>query len=105
MLAVAGPDGTTEAFGYFGDGLRAKRTNAGGTVLNIWDDQNLVLETDPAQAVLAHYSDWPGFWGGLASQRRSGVSSFYGFDLQASSRVLVSLGGTITDSYAFKAFG
>lgn len=37
--------------------------------------------------------------------RRSGASHFYGFDLQRSARVLVSVGGTVTDSYTFKAFG
>jgi RHS repeat-associated protein len=37
--------------------------------------------------------------------RRSGASSFYGFDLQSSARVLVSVGGAVTDSYTFKAFG
>jgi RHS repeat-associated protein len=33
------------------------------------------------------------------------VSSFYGFDSQASTRILVSIGGLITDVYLFKAFG
>jgi len=31
-----------------------------------------------------HYTDYPGMWGGLASQRRGSVSSFYGFDSQGS---------------------
>jgi hypothetical protein len=36
---------------------------------------------------------------------RGGDSSFYGFYLQASARVRVSVGGAVTDSYTFKAFG
>ncbi len=53
----------------------------------------------------AHYSDSPGEWGGLASERRGSVSSFYGFDQQSNTRILVSIGGNITDSYLYKAFG
>lgn len=33
------------------------------------------------------------------------VTSSYGFDLQASARVLVSVGGAVIDSYMFKDFG
>ncbi len=53
----------------------------------------------------AHYTDFPGEWGGLASERRGSVSSFYGFDQQANSRILVSIGGNITDNCLYKAFG
>ena len=44
-------------------------------------------------------------WGGLASERRGGVSSFYGFDQQANTRILSSLDGNVTDDYLYKAFG
>src|SRR5260221_547553 len=66
LTSVASPDGTTESYGYFAEHLRAKKVNAGGTVLFVWDDQNLVLETDTSQVIQAHYSDWAGYWGGLA---------------------------------------
>ena len=41
----------------------------------------------------------------MTSQRRSGTSSFYGADSQSSNRILVSLGGAITDNYILKSFG
>ncbi len=51
------------------------------------------------------FIDFPGEWGGLSSERRGSTSNFYGFDQQANSRILVSIGGNITDSYLYKAFG
>ncbi len=51
------------------------------------------------------YTDFPGYWGGLSSQRRGGASGFFGYDSQGSSRILVSVGGVVTDNYSFKAFG
>src|SRR5205085_6450671 len=42
---------------------------------------------------------------GPSSLRQSGTSSFLGFDLQSSVRILVSVGGIVTDRYTYKAFG
>ena len=94
-----------ESYTYSDDGLRKQKVNAGGTTNFVWDDQNVLLETDVNQITLAHYTDYPGYWGGLASQRRSGASNFYGFDSQGSTRILVSIGGVVTDSYSYRAFG
>lgn len=44
-------------------------------------------------------------WGGLVSQNRSGTSNWYGFDLAGNTRILVSIGGVVTDSYSYRAFG
>jgi RHS repeat-associated protein len=71
----------------------------------LWDEQNVLLETNTSNVVQARYTDYPGYWGGLASQSRSSVSSYYGFDSQGSTRILVSSAGVITDSYAYKVFG
>ncbi len=54
---------------------------------------------------MAHYTDFPGAWGGLTSQRRGGASGYFGFDSQASTRILVSEAGVVTDRYAFTGFG
>jgi RHS repeat-associated protein len=105
MTRVALPDGTVETHAYSADGHR-QRKDVGATVQRyVWDDENVLLELDGSLVTQVRYTDFPGFWGGLASQRRSGVSNFYGFDLQANSRILVSVGGAITDNYTFKAFG
>ena len=59
--------------------------------------------TDAGLVTQAHYTDFPGVWGGLASERRSGVSSFYGFDQQSNTRILASINGNVTDGYLYKA--
>src|SRR5580700_229946 len=53
------------------------------------------------------YTDYPGMWGRLTSQRSSaGVSSFYVPDMSGNMRLLVaSDGATVTDTYAYRAFG
>ena len=71
----------------------------------VWDGQNVLEEADANLLPAAHYTDYPGQWGGLASMWRGDESHFYGFDMQSSSRILVSVGGVVTDSYAYKAFG
>ncbi len=64
----------------------------------------MLIETDGNLVTQAHYTDFPGVWGGLASEQRGGVSSFYGFDQQANTRILVSPAGAVTDGYLYKAF-
>jgi RHS repeat-associated protein len=41
----------------------------------------------------------------LASQYRGSASSFYAFDSQYSTRILVSVGGLVTDSYNYTSWG
>ena len=105
LSKVAFSDGTSESYEYKSDGLRTKKTNGSGTTLFTWDESNVLLETDNTLALQARYTDYPGYWGGLASQRRGATSSYYGFDSQGSTRILVSQAGVITDSYSFKANG
>ena len=85
--------------------MRQKKVNSSGTVIFVRDGQNMLIEIDANLITQAHYTDSPGMWGGLASERRGSVSSFYGFDPQSNTRILVSIGGNITDSYLYKAFG
>jgi RHS repeat-associated protein len=87
------------------DGLRKSQTTASGTTLFTYDEPLVLLETTTAGALQARNTDYPGEFGGLASQNRGGASSFYGYDSQGSTRILVSAGGLITDSYSYKVFG
>ena len=105
LTNIANPDGSSIQSVYSQDGLRKSKTTEGATTLYTWDEQNVLLETSTAGALLARNTDYPGYWGGLASQNRSGVSSFYLFDSQGTTRALTSLAGLITDSYILKAFG
>ena len=105
MLSLQKADGTNESYLYSQDGLRKKKTNAIATTLFTWDEQNVLLETNTSGVLGARNTDFPGYWGGLASQNRGGVSNYFGYDSQGSVRILTSVLGAITDVYAYMAFG
>jgi YD repeat-containing protein len=104
-LAKVASGAAVEAYCYAADGKRRRIETADRLVLLVWDGENLLLESDGALVTHARWSAFADSWGGVVSQRVSGVSSFYGLDLQRTVRVLVSTAGLITDRYAFKAFG
>ncbi len=85
--------------------MREEKVNSSGTVYYVGDGENVLIETDANLITQAHYTDFPGMWGGLNSVRRGGVSSFYGFDQQSNTRILASMNGNVTDDYLYKAFG
>ncbi len=105
LASYADAKGNSEQFLYSANGLKKKRVNASGTTLFTYDEAALLLETDASLNLQARYTNRPKTWGGLASQNRSGVSSWYGFDSQMCARILVSSAGLITDSYSWKVFG
>ncbi len=81
--------GGVETYTYSADGMRQKEVNSSGTVIFVRDGQNVLIETDANLVTQAHYTDFPGEWGGLSSERRGSTSSFYGFDQQLNSRILI----------------
>jgi RHS repeat-associated protein len=95
----------TETYTYSADGKRRQKVSASGTTNFVWDEENVLAEQDQNGVTQAQYTQLPGIWGGLVSQRRSGVSSYYGFDLAGNTRALLSPAAVITDSYSYKAFG
>jgi hypothetical protein len=95
----------TETYTYAGDGKRRQKVTGSGTTNFIWDGENVLAEQDQNQVTQAQYTHSPGTWGGLTSQRRLGVSSFFGFDPAGNTRALVSPAAAITDRYSYKAFG
>jgi RHS repeat-associated protein len=98
----------------------------------VWDRQNVLQELDGTDSLIAHYTDFPGRWGGLSSVRlaqgsplpgsqfnavsfgggrfnqagsSSGGSRFYLFDQQASTRYLLTTIGSVSDRYLYRGFG
>jgi len=55
--------------------------------------------------VQAHYTDFPGAWGGLVSMRQGGASRFFAFDPSQNTRALTDGSGNVTDTYVYTAFG
>ena len=99
LASYADSNGNSDQFLYSDDGLKKKRVSGSTTTLFTYDESALLLETNTSGVVQARYTNAPKTWGILASQNRSGVSSFYGLDSQGSARILVSSAGLITDSY------
>ena len=105
LTGVAYPVGTIGTYAYSADGMRQKEVTTDGEADFVWDGVNVLLEADAAGSTQADYTDYPGMWGGLVSERRSGASSYYGTDLQASVRMLLSGAAAVTDQYLYRAFG
>ena len=51
------------------------------------------------------YVQSPGVWGGLVRQYEAQGMQYFGFDFTGSTRLVGRPGGTVTDSYDYKAFG
>ena len=93
LVNIANPDGSSEQNTYSADGLRKSKTTGGPTnsavvaascSLNhanpgmIWDNQNLLLETNTRNVVLARYTDFPGKTGYLWLRLASSLASLGG---------------------------
>jgi|GEM_PF-2171931 len=73
----------------------------------IWDElsDNVQMETDENDVPTVVYTHRPERFGELISQERSGVTSYYSYDGQHSTRLLTDDNENITDTYIFSAFG
>ena len=106
MTSVQLPGGVGLAYGYDADGRRVSTSMAGVTTTALWDEASpygdIVTETDATGALLAAYT-----LAGteLISQRRGGSTQYTLQDAQGSVRALTNSAGSITDRYAYDAFG
>ena len=105
LIQVALPTGTVDTFAYNGDGQRVQKQDSSGTTKHVWDEQNIVLETDGSSIIQVVYTLEPALFGNLISQRRSGISSFCLFDALGSTKQLADSTGGATDSYQYDSFG
>jgi RHS repeat-associated protein len=71
----------------------------------LWDDDNIVLETDEADATLAQYTYEPEVYGNLISERRGGQTYQHHYDALGSTRILTDENGQITDTFEYDAWG
>jgi len=96
---------------YAADGNRSQRTSAGTTTLYLVATVNptgypKVVEEFTASGGTTNLSNVYTYGPGLISQRQgNGTVSFFGTDGLGSTRFLTSTNGTITETYAFDAFG
>ena len=73
----------------------------------IWNSvtDNVLAEVDDSGAVQATYTQEPGLYGSVVSQQSSGVTSYYQFDGQGSTRQLTDADQNVTDAATYSAFG
>ena len=73
----------------------------------IWDELNdtVLMETDGSGNTTAVYTNEPGQFGGLISERQGSQSQYYHYDGLGSTRELTNSTGQVTDSYLYDAFG
>jgi len=73
----------------------------------IWDPVNdtYLMEKDAAGSTTAVYTNEPGPYGPLMSQRRGGQTNYYHFDGQGSTRQMTDASQNVTDSARYSAFG
>jgi hypothetical protein len=93
------------ASGTEAEGRRTMKVTATETKQYVWDEQNVLHETDASLASIAQYTDPPGEWGRKFSLHRSGGSAFYVPDHQGNSRVLTDATGAVTDTLLTDAWG
>jgi RHS repeat-associated protein len=99
------PSGVRNTFAYEPDGKRMEKADSGGSVRFVWDGDSYTLETDASGGTVAAYTNHPGRFGTLVSQRRSATSAWFHFDGARSTRSLSASTGTATDQFAYTAWG
>lgn len=97
--------GAASTYTYDATGLyqQVKSTIENNSLL--WDMQNVLMFQ--GTTTFQYYTQSPGNWGGLVSQRdNTPTSAFYVFDMSGNTRVLVAAdGNTVLDTLNYDAFG
>ncbi len=91
---------------YNGDGQRVKKVVGSTTTLYVVDSLNpsgyaQVLEELTAGVATNFYT----YGLDLISQRKPGVTNFYGYDGHGSTKFLLTLAGGVSDTYMYDAYG
>jgi RHS repeat-associated protein len=105
LITRSDPTNGIQTSTYDANGLRSKLITSSSTTYFVRDEKNVLQEAGSNLVTVAQYTDNPGNWGGLTSMRRSGASSFYGFDLSSNTRLLTNTTGTELAAYLYDAFG
>jgi len=106
LISVVLPDNTAVNNKYDADGRKVKQTVGADVTNYLWDEESLlgdvILETDGNGTPIANYLLGTTE---LLSETRSGATSYYLQDGQASTRTLTSSTGSVTNRYSYDAFG
>ena len=90
---------------YDGDGLRRSFALAGDETRFVWDNQDVLLETNAGGVTQTAYTQTPALFGEIVAQRKAGASRFYHFDALGSTMELTDGAEATTDTLRYRAFG
>ncbi len=90
---------------YDGDGNRVSETAAGVATKYLVDDQTPTGYAQVAEEVVSGAVTAQFTYGPMRISQRRTTTSFYGYDAGGSVRQLTDNTGTVTDTYAYDAFG
>ncbi|HYR29461.1 MAG TPA: RHS repeat-associated core domain-containing protein, partial [Thermoanaerobaculia bacterium] len=108
QLSSVTTNGVTVSYGYDGLGRRVSRSTGGESRYFLYDDDDLLLETDGTGATHRVYSHWPGVDHPHSVRVTSGGrSDMYYYVMEAPGHVvgLTDSLGAVVDSYRYKPFG
>src|SRR5262249_51782493 len=96
--------GSPNTMTYNGDGNRVNKNDSGGISKFLWDENNILLETDTNDVTQVVYTVEPAFYGNLISQNRLTATTVFLFNDSGTTDRLTDSTGNVTDSYVFRAF-
>ena len=103
LTQITYPDGTKNWFEYGADGVRQTKRTTASAVQFIYDGFNVIQEVSNVTGqTTAEYFQGPM---GVLKQRRSNQDYWYLSDGLGSTTALVNSAETVTDTYAYEAFG
>jgi RHS repeat-associated protein len=98
------PNSSSVIYKYSADGDRLNKTSATGTILYLYDGDNILMDLDQSGVKTALYA-----YGPIIDEPifmvRSGISYYYHVDYLGSIRVLTDANENIVATYLYDAFG
>jgi RHS repeat-associated protein len=106
---VEQPGNSVSTYTWNADNHRVGKNVDGTETKMVWDDENILLETDGSNSTKVIYTLEPQVYGNVISERRKdGViwtPSYYHFDALGSTRNLTDENENVTDTWIYDAYG
>jgi len=104
LIRVVREDGSIVNYKYDGLGRRIEKEVDSVVTQYIYDNEDILLELDGSNNIIARYTHGPGIDAPLITER-GGQSFFYHADGLSSITELTDAAGTVIQSYAYSSFG
>ena len=104
LIGITFPDLTTASYRYDGLGRRIEKDVAGVITRYVYDGEDILLEFDGANSLVARYSHGDGRDQPLSTER-GGQSFFYQADHQGSVTQITDAAGFVVNSYEYDSYG